>query len=197
MNNKEYIVYKHTCPNGRAYIGITCQDPERRWRCGMHYDYNRRFFLAIVEYGWINFKHEILESGLSYEEAKRKETEYIDKFKTADERFGYNQTLGVGGKGFTKSIETREKLRRANTGKKQSDEARKRISEANKGRWVGKKSPSAKKVYQYDLDGNLVKEWGSQSDAARFYHCDQSKISECASGKKKQIKGFVWRNERV
>ena len=48
----EYFIYKHTCPNGRAYIGITKQDLERRWRSGTHYDYNRRFFLAIVKYGW-------------------------------------------------------------------------------------------------------------------------------------------------
>lgn len=197
MNNKEYIVYKHTCPNGRAYIGITCQDPERRWRCGMHYDYNRRFFLAIVEYGWINFKHEILESGLSYEEAKRKETEYIDKFKTADERFGYNQTLGVGGKGLAVSLEKREKQRKAMLGKKMSLEARKKMSVAQKNRWEHTKSPFAKKVYQYDLEGNFIREWACQSDAARFYHCNQSKISECAAGKKKQIKGFIWRSERV
>lgn len=192
-----YIIYKHTSPNGRAYIGITKQDPERRWRSGTHYDYNRRFFLAIVEYGWINFKHEILESGLSYEDAKKKETEYIEKFKTADERFGYNQTLGVGGKGFTKSLETRERLRKSHLGRKNSPETRKKISEANKKRWLGGKSPSAKKVYQYDLNGNFIKEWESQSDAARFYHCCQTKISECTRGKKKQIKGFIWRSERV
>lgn len=193
----EYIVYKHTCPNGRAYIGITKQGLERRWRSGTHYDYNRRFFLAIVKYGWDNFKHEILESGLTYEEAKRKETEYIEKFQTSDERFGYNQTLGVGGKGYTKSLETREKISLAHRGKKLSPEHCRRISEGQKGKHMGKLSACAKKVYQYDLDGNFIKEWDCQSDAARYYHCDQSKISECAAGKKKQIKGFIWRSERV
>ena len=193
----EYIVYKHTCPNGRAYIGITKQHLNRRWRDGAHYDYNRRFFLAIIQYGWDNVKHEILESNLPYEEAKRKETEYIEKFQTADERFGYNQTLGVGGKGFAKSIETREKLRKANTGKKHTPEAKEKMRKAQKGRWLGVKSPSAKKVYQYDLDGNFIKEWDCQSDAARYYGCYQSHISECTRGLKKQIKGFIWRSKRV
>ena len=192
-----YVVYKHTCPNGRAYIGITKQNLERRWRSGTHYDYNRRFFLEIVKYGWDNFKHEVLASGLSYEAAKQKETEYIEKFKTADERFGYNQTLGVGGKGFTKSLETREKLSKAHRGRKLSPEHCRRISEGQKGKHMGKDSPQAKKVFQYDLNGNFIKEWACQSDAARFYGCNQSKISECAAGKKKQIKGFVWRHERV
>lgn len=192
-----YVVYKHTCPNGRAYIGITKQNLERRWRSGTHYDYNRRFFLEIVKYGWDNFKHEVLERGLSYEAAKQKETEYIEKFKTADERFGYNQTLGVGGKGFRMSLEAREKIRKANTGRKHTPEEIEKMRQIQKGRWLGGKSPSAKKVYQYDLEGNFIKEWDSQSDAARFYHCCQTKISECTRGKKKQIKGFVWRSEKV
>ena len=197
MKKDSYIVYKHTCPNGRAYVGITKQNLERRWRSGTHYDYNRRFFLAIVKYGWDNFKHEVLESGLSYEDAKQKETEYIKKFKTSDERFGYNQTLGVGGKGLAKSLEAREKISKANSGKKLSAEHRRKIGEANKGKHVGKFSPRAKKVYQYDLNGNFIKAWDSQSDAARFYGCCQTKISECAKGKYKQIKGFVWKNKRV
>ena len=193
----EYIVYKHTDPAGLIYIGMTNQKPERRWRGGLFYEYNRRFFHAIVKYGWDNFQHEILDSGLTYEEAKRKEADYIKKYRSAEEPFGYNQTLGVGGKGLVVSIETREKLRKANTGRKHTLEERKKISAANKGKWIGAKSPSAKKVYQYDLSGNFIKEWDCQSDAARYYHCDQSKISECASGKKKQIKGFIWKSERA
>lgn len=192
-----YVVYKHTCPNGRAYIGITKQNLERRWRSGTHYDYNRRFFLEIVKYGWDNFKHEIIDSGLSYEAAKQKETEYIEKFKTADERFGYNRSHGVGGKGYERTPETREKLSLAHRGRRLSAEHRRRIGESNKGKHMGKKSAQAKKVYQYDHDGNLLKEWDSQSDAARFYGCNQSKISECAAGKRKQIKGFVWRSEKA
>lgn len=29
INN--YYVYKHTSPSGKCYIGITCQNPEKRW----------------------------------------------------------------------------------------------------------------------------------------------------------------------
>lgn len=31
---QEYIVYKHTCPNGKVYIGITCQPIAKRFSNG-------------------------------------------------------------------------------------------------------------------------------------------------------------------
>ena len=30
-SKNNYIVYKHTAPNGKVYIGITGFDPEYRW----------------------------------------------------------------------------------------------------------------------------------------------------------------------
>ena len=52
-------------------------------------------------------------------------------------------------------------------------------------------------VSMYDLNGNFIKEWGCQSDAARYYGCYPSHISECTRGLKKQIKGFIWKRKRV
>lgn len=37
---KEYIVYKHTSPFGKVYIGITCQLPCQRWARGKGYPGN-------------------------------------------------------------------------------------------------------------------------------------------------------------
>ena len=34
---REYSVYKHTFPNGKVYIGITKQNPLKRWRNGTGY----------------------------------------------------------------------------------------------------------------------------------------------------------------
>ena len=28
---KKYVVYSHTSPSGKYYIGITCQNTEERW----------------------------------------------------------------------------------------------------------------------------------------------------------------------
>ena len=91
-----YIVYMHTCPNGKKYIGITSQAPERRWQKGKGYAYgsNPYFYNAIEKYGWENIKHEILFRDLTKEEAEQKEIELIKEYKTSQRKYGYNIDLG-------------------------------------------------------------------------------------------------------
>ena len=64
-----YIVYMHTTPNNKVYIGITCQNPKKRWAYGYGYKKNKYFFSAIQKYGWNNIKHIIIAENLSKEYA--------------------------------------------------------------------------------------------------------------------------------
>lgn len=92
--DNRYIVYKHTAPNGKVYIGITGFDPEYRWlNNGRGYKKQSLFFNAIIKYGWINFKHEILFEGLTEKEALDKEEELIQQYQSYDRRYGYNISL--------------------------------------------------------------------------------------------------------
>lgn len=80
MDNSEkcWSVYRHNCPDGRCYIGITSNKPETRWSGGLGYEYgNREFFIYILSVGWRNIGHEILYSGLSEEEAREIEKQEI------------------------------------------------------------------------------------------------------------------------
>ena len=104
-----YFVYKHTFPNGKIYIGITDQKPERRWRNGIGYRRQPYVYNAIKKYKWVNVKHEILFSGLSQEEAKKKEKELIAKYKSNQKAFGYNIANGGNSIG-TVSEETKKKI---------------------------------------------------------------------------------------
>ena len=89
-----YIVYKHTFPSSKVYIGITKFDPKYRWlNNGRGYKTQTTFFNAIIKYGWINFKHEILYKNLSEEQALDKEEELIQQYKSYDRRYGYNISL--------------------------------------------------------------------------------------------------------
>lgn len=101
-----YYVYKHTSPSGKVYIGITQQRPTKRWGGGSNYDYNDHFINAIRKYGWESFKHEILFSDLTADEAREKEIELIAFYDSADRDKGYNVSPG----GQLQTEETKEKI---------------------------------------------------------------------------------------
>lgn len=93
-NTKFWVVYLHTnLINHKKYVGITCtKKPEYRWGSkGQGYKQQAKFYNAIKKYGWENFSHEILASGLTEEEALDLETYYIEKYNSIDN--GYNILL--------------------------------------------------------------------------------------------------------
>lgn len=88
---RDYLVYEHeSIDTHKKYIGITNKKPFERWQNGNGYVYNVKFYSDIKEYGWDRFTHKILETGLTYLEAKTKEDEYIRKYNTVED--GYNNT---------------------------------------------------------------------------------------------------------
>lgn len=197
-----YCVYKHTAPNGKVYIGITRQDPNKRWKNGEGYNECPRFYNAILKYGWNNFKHEILFEGLTQEQAEQKEIELIKQYNSTDENFGYN--LANGGnttKGYQHTKETKEKYSKLHKGKhpwnygkmgytvpnargkKRSAEARKKMSE----------NRPKNAVQQFDLNGNLIATYVSQIEAERQTGVSNVNISACCRGIYKQAGGYVWK----
>lgn len=87
-----FIVYKHTAPNGKSYIGITSRNPEVRWKNGHGYQGQKKFYNAILKYGWDNFTHEILFEGLTKELACQREIDLIRQYDSV--RNGYNVSTG-------------------------------------------------------------------------------------------------------
>jgi hypothetical protein len=62
MEDKAYIVYLHINPkNKKVYVGTTNQDVYRRWKNGHGYTKCKKFYNAIMKYGWDNFKHAVLQ----------------------------------------------------------------------------------------------------------------------------------------
>jgi len=133
MEDRAYIVYKHTSPSGKVYIGITKQTANGRWKNGFGYQSSPHFWSAIQKYGWGNFAHEILFDGLKRDDACKKEKELILQFHSLNPAFGYNQKTG-GDIGSQLSKESLKKL--SDSCKKfyaEHPEVVKRISEKNKG----------------------------------------------------------------
>lgn len=101
---KDYI-YRHIAPNGKSYIGITKQSPERRFQNGMGYKTQEVFWRAICKYGWSSFSHEILEEGLTEKQASDREDYYIREVYHSFAPDGYNVAEGgTTGKKLVKPI---------------------------------------------------------------------------------------------
>lgn len=95
MNNaRTYKIYKHTSPDNKVYIGMTGQSLKKRWNNGNNYRNNKYFYRAIKKYWWDNFKHDILEKNLDYNNACEKEIYYIQKYNSTNPSYGYNLLLG-------------------------------------------------------------------------------------------------------
>ena len=110
-----WTVYKHTNKiNGKSYIGITSRKPEDRWGTnGYKYQSQKSKYLcfskAIQKYGWDNFTHEILFTGLTKEDACKKEKDLISFYNTKAP-FGYNLTDGgEGTSGYEVSEEFKQR----------------------------------------------------------------------------------------
>lgn len=192
-----YIIYRHTSPSGKVYIGQTCRKPEHRWNNGKNYEQCTVFFSAIQKYGWDNIKHEVLFEGLDQLNANIIEEDLIYYYKQqgisynlqngGDNKSGWHKTPEAIEKtrqywlGRHHSPESIEKMRQAKLGKKQSPEIiEKRIS--------GQRIP----IVQLSLDGEFIREWRSATDTSELGF-DPSSITKCCRGKLKTCKGYKWK----
>lgn len=143
MDERKYVVYRHSFPNNKVYIGITKQRVDKRWQNGAGYMHNKRMQNAIKKYGWDNIRHEILSQNLTKEEAEYLEIKLISEYQSNSSEFGYN--IASGGFAPELSDETKRKISESKIGDKnpmygkhliKSESTRKKLSEANKGRKI-------------------------------------------------------------
>lgn len=194
-----YSLYKHTTPNGKIYIGITSQKPEDRWREGKGY-YNTLFYRAIKKYGWDNISHEILQTGLTKNEAEQKEIELIKAYKSNNREFGYNIENGGNCKG-THSEETKRKISQSNKGRVFSEETKRKMRE-NHANVSGKNNPNYKKVFTPEERRALSiahkgKQCGENNPMYGKHHSDKSKMMMSLKLKGKRMSGLNHKAKRI
>ena len=113
-------------------------------------------------------------------------------------------------KGRPKSDEHRRKISESrrgrfagsdnpNYGNHLSDEAKKRIGDSHRGTnnvnygKAGQQTTASKRVAQYTMDGELISEYPSLSEASRKTGIGISGISKCCRGDYPQSHGYVWK----
>lgn len=202
---KTYFVYRHVSPSGKVYVGITSKEkPEFRWNNGKNYRPSTYFYRAILKYGWDNIKHEILFSDVPESRAKNLEKDLIRHYKNLN--ISYNITEGGDGThGYHHTKEAKEKMSKHRL-TAYTEEERKMLSKIagqhNKGNSYNRKKgykrgpyKNCKKVFQYDLKGNLIASYDSATIAESVLGFKHNVIRSCLNGYHKTCKGFIFKYE--
>lgn len=217
----EGIIYKYTSPSGKCYIGQTTNELLRRkkWNSNIYHYAGTKIDRARKKYGSKNFKYEVLvrnkysSRSIAIEDLNRLEIYYIglyDSYKN-----GYNCTIGGEGVTGVKLTEEQiDKVRKANKGKRLSEEQKRKIGEgsrkwqntiegkikmsnARKGKKHKKKHQGfesiKKKILKLDKYGNIIAEYSSIIEASDGNTSMRSNISAVCRGKRLTAGGFIWK----
>lgn len=211
----------HTSPSNKRYIGITSQNPERRWRKnGEGYKEHLYFWKAIQKYGWDNFRHEILFVNLAKEEAEQKEVELIAYYNSNNIDFGYNMSIGgeCGSKGYKYTDEQKRHMSEVHKGEKNGMYGRHHTEDAIEKNRIShlKENLSEDTIYKMSVAKKGMKRskesiqkqiatisnkvicvdtstvYNSAKEAGMLNNIDPSCISKVCRGKRKTAGGFHW-----
>lgn len=210
MRKRDYTVYLHINPkNGKVYVGITNQNVHKRWKNRHGYVKCKKFYNAILKYGWDNFEHIIL-CKTNKDKALLLEKTLIRHYK--NKNISYNITAGgedsipsMLGRHHTE--EAKKKI--SDAGKRPcSEETKRKIGLANKGSNNGMYGKTisdyarrriierfSKPVLQLDLNNNIINKFSSASKAERHLGGKGSHIGCCCLGKRKTAYGYKWKYE--
>ena len=174
MNSCEntYCVYKHVSKiNGATYIGITKHgdNPNKRWLNGRGYKGLKysHFYNSIQKHGWNSYDHIIIANGLTKDEAVEMEISLIAEFQKSNPDLSLNVSAG----GSLSCGLSGEKA--PNYGKVFSEESRKKMSIAKRGKFGGK--PLYPQCKVIDLDTKQIFE--TIRDCSKFYGIEESCIN--------------------
>lgn len=199
-------IYKITSPSNKVYIGQSI-DIIKRWK--KYYSLNckqqPKIYASLKKHGIDKHKFEII-CQCNKEDLNKLEVFYIETYQSFNDNNGLNLLSGGNYNKF--SNETRVKMSQAKIGVKRppiTDEHRKNLSKANKGRLLSeahkeslRKSSvdkNAKPIYQLDLNNVVIKKWKSSVDAQNNLNISSSHISKCCRGLFgfKSAGGFKWK----
>lgn len=171
-----YYVYIITnLINGKKYIGMSIN--KKKWFRKNYYGSGKLIKQAIIKYGKENFIKEVVKEFENEDECRKYERYLIKTNNAVDDPSYYNMSPGgYGGayKGHSVSDETRKKISIAKKGKGHSEETRKLISQKISG-YIWKKEDIEKRAI------SIKKYWDNISEDEKNKR--SKKISESSKGK--------------
>ena len=148
-----------------------------------------------------DYKIQIIQDDLSWEDACEKEKEFIQIYGRVDLGTGTLCNHTDGGEGlYNPSEEIREKKRHSMLGKNKGSangmtrlENRLKVSESRKGKYLGSNHPRSIPVYCYSLDGDFIKKYESINEAQRETGIANPNIVKVCKEKRTQAGGYIWK----
>lgn len=193
---EEYKIYSLNDPNTNEvkYVGKTVSPLSKRlsshyrdkshsykthWICSLK-DENLKPIIKLIEICSEDNWEEREKYWISYYRKITNLTNYLDG--------GQGQQ-----KGYKHTDEAKEKIRLASIKNKKGKfyKGQKFSDEINNKRKIALK----KKIYQYDLDGNLIKKWYGIIDASDELGIDKNNIRSVLTGRSLTACGFIWSYE--
>ena len=212
------IIYRYISPSGKSYIGKTIYDQKTRaGKDGSGYKGCTAFYNAIQKYGWDNFQYEIIES-CPNELLQEKEAYYIN-FYNAQVPNGYNvRDESPNCRTWSKTVyqfsQKGELLKEYGSLTEAAKENKCNIASLSevctrrKQTCLGyvwsynpvfpdfKKNHRNKIIYQFDEEGNLIREFETVKNAANFNKLPLHQIYACASkNKRKRVDKYIFTYE--
>jgi group I intron endonuclease len=159
--------------NKKYYIGSSVSI-HKRWKKHILGKGNKYLFNSIQKYGINNFEFSILEM-VNIESDRNilylKEQYWMDLLNVND-----------------KNCYNINKIAKQNFTEKRDFDFRKKMSQIRLELSIG-----SKKINQYSLNGDFIKEWKSSSEAGRVLNLESRNISGACSGDQLTAFGFIWR----
>lgn len=192
---KQGIYLIQNLENGKKYYGSSLNlekrlyEHRRNLKLGQHD--NKHLQSSWNKYTEDSFKFEIVEEVPIIENVEENnrnlrniETEYIQKYKTYLPEYGYNFIPGgIGTQGLSCSEEKKKKISEANKGRTahnlgvpMSDEQKELLRKVDAERY-------GKAIDIYTIDGIFVETLSSIRETSRLYHASRNTIQDCCDGK--------------
>jgi hypothetical protein len=183
-------IYKITSPKGAVYIGQSWQIEKRfnKYKKSFYNIKSQRFlYNSFLKYGTDNHTFKVIhELPIDVDQAVLDTYEilYIAQYKEC----GFEMlNLREGGHAGGKICEESKKLmRERKLGKTLTKEHKEKIGK-NQGIKLNRRA-----VFQYDLQGNFIKEWDSLGSAAREVHVFEQNIRRSCKNNKRTGQ-FKWK----